>query len=173
MGRSSKERLMQELSKIRTELKEEVARMRPEHFDWAPAREMKTCRDLLVEIATTEKFAAAWLTRQAGGKWDDGHEWSNAEASVKWQGNDSGSALRALDGARSETFRYLNGCTEALLLTPLPLSPGLIEEFGSPEIEAEEILRWIARHEYYHLAQLITYRWILGDNPYKRTSVSS
>ena len=27
-------------------------------------------------------------------------------------------------------------------------------------------IREIARHEYYHLGQMITYRWIQGHNPY-------
>jgi hypothetical protein len=26
----------------------------------------------------------------------------------------------------------------------------------------------VGMHEYYHMGQLIAYRWIRGDNPYKR-----
>lgn len=29
------------------------------------------------------------------------------------------------------------------------------------------MVRWVARHEYYHLGQLIYNRWLLGYNPYK------
>jgi hypothetical protein len=34
------------------------------------------------------------------------------------------------------------------------------------ELEPEEALRWIAMHEYYHLGQIITYRWSQGFSPF-------
>jgi hypothetical protein len=42
------------------------------------------------------------------------------------------------------------------------------EVYWGSAIEPEEVARWIARHEYYHLGQIISYRWILGDNPLQR-----
>jgi len=32
-------------------------------------------------------------------------------------------------------------------------------------VEPEELLRWVVRHEYYHLGQMITYQWQRGKNP--------
>ena len=41
-------------------------------------------------------------------------------------------------------------------------------EGGGDTIEPEELVRWVCRHEYYHLGQIIIYRWMQGDNPYAR-----
>jgi hypothetical protein len=55
-GRSHRERLLKELSVIRRELSEEVQRLTPEEFDWAPRPDMKSFKAFLLEIGTMEKF---------------------------------------------------------------------------------------------------------------------
>jgi len=78
------------------------------------------------------------------------------------------SALQVLERVRAQTLSYLNDCSEERIETPVPLLEAWHGYFGGPTVEPEEIIRWVARHEYYHLGQIIIYRWMLGDNPYKR-----
>jgi hypothetical protein len=57
----------------------------------------------------------------------------------------------------AETLGYLNACSEEQW-----------QVYWSDAIEPEETVRWITRHEDYHLGQIISYRWLLGDDPYQR-----
>ena len=43
MGRPHKDRLIYDFSEIRTELAAEVAKLKPEEFNWAPRPDMKSC----------------------------------------------------------------------------------------------------------------------------------
>jgi uncharacterized damage-inducible protein DinB len=157
-GRPHRDRLLQELSDIRKELTEEAHKLKPEEFNWAPRPDMKTCKALLQEIGTMEKICVSWITQQTKLEWDK---------AVAWSGQDARAILSDLEKTRAETLRYLNSCTEEKLQTPVAL-PEAWHQYWGPTVEPEEMLRWVTRHEYYHLGQLITYRWILGDNPYKR-----
>jgi uncharacterized damage-inducible protein DinB len=94
-------------------------------------------------------------------------DWKDAESSLGLDRSEPGSAIEALARVREETQSYLNACSEEQLETPIPL-PEVWHVYWGPTIEPEEVIRWVARHEYYHLGQFITYRWTLGDNPYKR-----
>lgn len=158
-GRGHKERLTSEFNDIRKELTEEVKKLKSEEFDWAPRPEMKTCKGLLQEIGAMEKICVNWIASQSKLEW---------EKAVPWSGNDSQSTLNDLEKVRAETLQYLNACTEDKLQTSVPV-PEEWHQYMGKTVEPEEMLRWVARHEYYHLGQLITYRWILGDNPYKKT----
>jgi hypothetical protein len=142
-------------------LSQEVERLKPEEFDWAPRPDMKTFKALLQEIGTMEKVCVGWLLHQAV------LDWKDAESSLGLDRNEPGAAIQALGRVRKETVDYLNACSEAQLQTPV-LLPEEWHVYWGPTIEPEEVVRWVARHEYYHLGQFITYRWILGDNPYKR-----
>jgi len=161
-GRPHRERLIQELDGIRKELSGEVQRLKPEEFDWAPGPDMKSFRALLQEIGTMEKVCVGWFIHRAV------LDWKDAENSLGLNGSEPGAAIDALGRVRGETHSYLNACTEEQLQTPVSL-PEEWHVYWGPTIEPEEVIRWVARHEYYHLGQLITYRWILGDNPYKRS----
>ena len=94
-------------------------------------------------------------------------DWPQAEAAVGWTGNTADEALAALGCVRERTLTYLTASTEESLQTPIPMPEAWHQYFG-PTVEPEELVRWIARHEYYHLGQIITYRWMRGDNPYRR-----
>jgi uncharacterized damage-inducible protein DinB len=157
-GRGHKERLTSEMGDIRKELTEEVKKLKPEEFGWAPRPDMKSCKALLQEIGTMEKICVHWIAKQNKLDWDK---------AVQWSGNDSQATLTDLEKLRAETLQYLSDCTEEKLQTPVPV-PQEWQQYMGKTVEPEEMLRWVARHEYYHLGQLITYRWILGDNPYKK-----
>lgn len=105
-----------------------------------------------------EKICMTWTTHQEMLGW---------ETAVAWSGNTAESTLKDLAAIRAETLAYLNASTEETLETPIPVPSEWREYFSGDTIEPEEMIRWVIRHEYYHLGQLITYRWILGDNPYK------
>lgn len=75
--------------------------------------------------------------------------------------------LDGLARVRAATTRYLNGASDEQLRSPIAMPEEWHQYFG-PSVEPEELIRWVARHEYYHLGQLIIYRWLLGDNPYQR-----
>jgi hypothetical protein len=144
-------------------LAEEVRRIKPEELDWTPAPEMKSSRALLQEIGTMERICVAWLTDHKVLNWQD--VWDSLDRGS----TEPGALLSALEDVREKTLQYLGGCNEERLQTPVPLPEEWHGYFDGPSVEPEEMLRWVSRHEYYHLGQLITYRWILGDNPYKRT----
>jgi uncharacterized damage-inducible protein DinB len=158
-GRPHKDRLLYDLNEVRKELAQVVQRIPSNEFDWAPGEGMKTCRALLLEIGTMERICTRWLTQQEMG------DWKEVQDATEWGDNEPASALRALDQVRAETLAYLSAATEERLQTPIPLPESWYQYFNSPVIEPEELLRWIVRHEYYHLGQLIIYRWTQGDNP--------
>lgn len=160
-GRPHRDRLLNDLEQVRKELVGEVQRLKPEEMDWAPRPDMKSCRALLLEITTMEKECVHWLSK------GEMLDWKEIENSLTWPDNEPRSALSALERVREETLAYLNDRTEAELESSIPV-PEEWRQYLGAAIEPEEIVRWVARHEYYHLGQLITYRWILGDNPYKR-----
>jgi uncharacterized damage-inducible protein DinB len=160
-GRPHKDRLLHDLDEIRMELAGEVRRIKPEELNWAPRSDMKTFKALLLEIGAMEKVCMHWLAHQTM------FDWKEAEAAVGSDANDPGGLLEGLGRVREATLGYLNACSEEKLQTPVPV-PKEWEVYWGSAIEPEETVRWIARHEYYHLGQIISYRWILGDNPYQR-----
>lgn len=162
-GRPHRDRLLYELNEIRVELTREVQRFQPEEIDWAPRPGMKSCRALLTEIGTMEKVCVHLISH------GEELDWKETEAAIAWAGSEPAAAIRSLDQVRAGTLAYLKECTEERLQTPVPLPQSWYQYFDNATIEPEEMLRWVARHEYYHLGQLITYRWLLGDDPYKRS----
>ena len=79
--------------------------------------------------------------------------------------NDLTTLLADLANIRAETLAFLDACTEEQLQTPMPLTPEWQGYFHAPTVEPEVLLRWIVRHEYYHLGQLVTYQWQRGNLP--------
>jgi uncharacterized damage-inducible protein DinB len=152
------QRLLWELEDIRQELVDIVRKLKPEEFDWHPRPDMKSPKDLLQEIGTMERVC---MTVAAGRPKPD---WEKA---VTWSGNDAGTTLKDLEKIRAETVSFLKPATDEQLVRSIPVPESWRQYFKEPTVEPEELVRWVARHEYYHLGQLITYRWLLGYNPYK------
>lgn len=152
------QRLLWELEDIRQELAAEVRQLKPEELDWHPRPDMKSPKGLLQEIGTMEKVCMAIA---AG---DPELEWEKA---VSWSGEDAGAILSDLERIRAETTTFLRSAADGQLTKPVSLPESWQQYFKGATVEPEELVRWVARHEYYHLGQLITYRWLLGHNPYK------
>ena len=160
-GRPHSERILADLEEIRCELLVEAGRISHNQLDWVPSTGMKSYRDLLIEIGATEaENLCAIKTGEA--------DWNKAVAYVGGRGSDVQSVLSDLTKVRQETIDYLKAISEEDLQRPVPLPKAWYEHFdGRTEIEPEELFRWTARHEYYHLGQIITMRWLQGHNPYQ------
>jgi uncharacterized damage-inducible protein DinB len=160
--RPHKDRLLFDLNATRQELISEASRFTPEEFDWTPAEGMKSCKALLVEIGTMETICSQFWIHQKM------RDWGAITAELEQRAESPSSLLKALDEIRAETVSALRDSTEDDLQAPLSLPESWHGYFNSPTVEPEELLRWIVRHEYYHLGQIIIYRWVRGDNPYAR-----
>jgi uncharacterized damage-inducible protein DinB len=121
---------------------------------------MKTYRDLLIEIGAIE---AENLGLIKTGKAD----YNKAVDKLGGRGSDVQSVLADLERVRRETIDYLENVSEKQLQQSLDLPEDWYDYFGSETIEPEELLRWIVRHEYYHLGQIVTMRWMQGHDPYR------
>lgn len=157
-GRPHRDRLLNSLNSVREELLQVAGQIPPDQFDWAPGADMKSFKAQLREIGTMERISTAWLSRKEELDW---------ETAVAWTGEDLESTLGDLASVRNETLAYLKDTGEQQLETPVKTPWD--HYFGTTATEPEEMVRWIAMHEYYHLGQIISYRWILGDNPYKQS----
>lgn len=152
------QRLLWELKDIRNELGEVVRKLKPEEFEWRPRPDMKSIKELLQEIGIMEKISMTFVAKGSKLEWD---------RAVSWSGSDQNAIWKDLEAIRAETNRFLQSTKDELLQKPMQLPESWHQYFGGPTVEPEELVRWVARHEYYHVGQLITYRWLLGYNPYK------
>jgi uncharacterized damage-inducible protein DinB len=155
------ERLKIELDVIRRDLFRAAEALEPEAWDWAPQADMKSFRKLLLEIGALELMNLRVL--QGGGS-DD---WGEAEGEVARRAGETGLPLQTLTDLRAETLTWLAAADDEQLRTPIPIPESWAHAFGGvTALEPEELVREIARHEYYHFAQIVTYRWLRGHNPY-------
>lgn len=159
MSKERVERLMADLKSVRSELFKEAEAIKPEEFAWEPRPGMKSAKALLQEIGTMEKVCVHHLKTGKTVSWDQ---------AVSWSGNDAQAIMGDLDKIRKETLAHLKGLSDADLDRPHQLPKEWEQYFGGPAVAPEEMIRWVTRHEYYHLGQLITYRWLLGYNPYQQ-----
>jgi hypothetical protein len=160
MARPLRDRLIFELNQIRDELRDTVAPIPTAELDYVPHEGMKGYRAQLIEIGAMLAESVVFLTT---GKVP---EWKDCEARVK--GNTAAELLASLDSHGSELLHYLESSSDEDLLEVLPIPADWEWCFGTGLIEREELVRWVARHEYYHLGQIIAFRWSQGHNPYKK-----
>jgi len=156
-GRPHAERLRSDLDEIRAELVKTVRGLAPDELDWSPRPDLKmrSFRQLLQEIGAMEQLTLH-MARHGQEK-----DWEAAWNAIA--GDDIGALLACLESVRAETLAYLDACTEETLQTPVALAPEWQGYFHAPAVEPEELMRWIARHEYYHLGQMVTYQWQRGN----------
>jgi len=156
MARPLVERLEFDLVRNRTELLEVVSSI--EDLDYAPAAGMKSYREQLVEIGAMEAESLLFLTTGTV------PPWSELEAQVV--GSTLSEILASLEKIRSRLLQYLRSIDKEDLAQPLSVPTEWVSFVGDTTLEREELFRWLARHEYYHLAQIISYCWIQGISPY-------
>jgi uncharacterized damage-inducible protein DinB len=160
MGRTRITTLQRILKDIRTELLKEAEKIKPEEYNWEPRPGMRTFNGQIQEIGTMEKICIHNLRTQQP------LDWGKA---IAWSGEDLIAHLKDLEGVRKETNQFLDSLADDKELDkPHQLLPDWRQYWWNQEsVATEEMLRWIARHEYYHLGQIISYLWLLGNNPYK------
>lgn len=155
-GRPHAERLRHNLNEIRAELIGTVRELGLDGLNWTPRPALRTAKQLLQEIGAMEECSRRWITHQELPDW--------GEVTNRLDADTPDAILSGLEQVRAETLAYLNGCTEEQIETPMPLPEPWYEYFGGATvIEPEELLRWVARHEYYHLGQLNTFAMMRAD----------
>jgi hypothetical protein len=157
MSRALRDRLKFDLARNRAELEQVVEHI--DDLDYAPKLGMKTYRDQIVEIGAMEAESVALL--RTGSVPD----WKFLESHV--EGSTVEELLTSLSEIRSDLFGYLDSIGDDELSRPVDVPKEWAPFVGDTELEREELFRWLGRHEYYHLGQIITYRWVQGFNPYK------
>jgi|GEM_PF-2017606 len=158
--RPHKDRILSDLNDIRKELIDTVNQLSPDELDREFPHGIKNYRAILQEIGAMEAITVGVLK----GESDD---WEAAVAKAGCKGPDAASVVADLSKLREETVAYLEAATEDQMETPFDLPQSWHGYFNAPHVEPEELFRWIVRHEYYHLGQMITMRWMDGHNPYK------
>ena len=146
-----------DLTKVRNELESVLSTLPDDELNFAPAQGMKTYRDLIREIGAMEYESLVLLGTGVAPQWEE------CEAHI--DGGTKGELLAQLSSVRAKLLAWIEqGDLAALVPLPVEWHP----YYDGPEIVAEELIRWVTRHEYYHLGQIITYRWIQGSNPYRK-----
>ncbi len=157
MAKSLRDRLIYDLTDVRKELRETVAPMDGGELDEVPGEGMRSARAVLQEVGAMEAVCMSVLLTGQEGDWQ--------AASERITGDSGDALLAALDDLRRETLDYVARADESKLQTPAPLPESWFGYFDSADIAPEDMIRWIARHEYYHLGQLVIYRWLKGHSP--------
>jgi uncharacterized damage-inducible protein DinB len=118
-------------------------------MDWSPVSGMRTVSGQLTEIAITEMQILASLKD---------HRYISDEDAKRTIGDcDSLDDLkRALEDSREHTMDYLDS-----------LTPDELEKQMSQTKSFRSNIEGIAFHEYYHVGQLTSYLWAMGDHPYE------
>lgn len=147
------ERIRFELNEVRAELIYVAGAIPVEAFSLALSEEARSPREILKEIGVMEVLSRSAATRQEMPGWQATMD--------SLDGDTAAVVLDKLASVRAETLVYLDTVQETELEIPIPLPEGWSEYFGGATvIEPEELVRWICRHEYYHLGQLNTYNFI-------------
>lgn len=154
------ERLLHELDQVRGELRATVSSIPNSDLDWAPAPDMKSYRKLLIETAGMLGEVAILL--------GEGRIHDYFVLKEEIVGETFEELLAILDGYLETVRLWVREATEDHWRTPFAIPDEWAGFYGTKQIEPEEMIRWVARHEYYHLGQILLYRWIQGHNPYNK-----
>ena len=144
---------------VRSDLDDAIGRLTPEMMPWAPSPGMRTISGQLLEIVGTEMQVLRMLKE---GK-------TLSDEKVRQILGEYGSLTRlqrALADVRQETLEYIDSFSPEQLDEPVEVPTNWFESLGLPAVPRSEVIRSIAQHEWYHTAQLVSYLWSLGDNPY-------
>ncbi|MBS1712143.1 MAG: DinB family protein [Armatimonadetes bacterium] len=153
----SRELLKSRLAYVRRDLDEAVSRLTDEDMGWAPAEGMRTIGGQLHEIAATELQDIA-LFRGETTRFDEIAKGAKRGTLAEYK--------ELLAATRGELIALIDSLSEADLAKPLQVDPRWFESFGNSEVPLAEAIRSVAMHEWYHTAQLVSYLWAKGDNPY-------
>jgi uncharacterized damage-inducible protein DinB len=156
---SRKELIIARLRFVRRDLDEILDHVTEERVNWKPAEGVRPLDDQLLEIAMNEVMSIAFLR--------DGVTLSHAEAEATLIHDGTiGSLKQVLLEVRQSTVSYIDDLSEDELAEPVVASNPWFASFGLKEVPRYDALTSIALHEHYHVGQLVTYLWTMGDDPY-------
>jgi uncharacterized damage-inducible protein DinB len=155
MGRPLRDRLAFDLARVRAELIQVVSPIND--LSYAPAAGMNTYREQMIEIGAADAESISIITV------GEVPAWSELESKVT--GRTTVELLDSLALLREQLIVYLGSLSDQELSEAVDVPPEWASLVGDTTLEREELFRWLARHEYYHLGQIITYRWIQGFRP--------
>src|SRR5579862_6035532 len=145
MGRRLGERLSFEAEQIRKELRKEISKVSEADLDWAPAEGMKSYRALLKEIGAMQVESTILV--------DEGWLPSYEQAEERITGATVEQLMASLDENHRQLLGYLAKVEDSVLNDPIEVPKDWEGFFGTTQLEPEELVRWICRHEYYHQGQ--------------------
>lgn len=148
------------LASVRAELEETFPHLSDDMLDWAPAPGMRTVQGQFVEILVTEHSIDDRLYKRPRRTYEE------REAPF-WEIKSVAGLVQTLAEVRRETLAFIEGMDEEALSAPVDVSPEFTQWQGIHPVSVAELVRFIARHEYYHVGQLTSYLWARGDDPYK------
>lgn len=155
-----KQLLLARLAFVRRELNEVLQHLTDDRLDYAPGPGVRPTYDQFLEIGMNEVMAIALLR--------DGKTLTHAEAEAGLSHEPTVAAYEKMLGdVRSETLAYIETLSEEDLAEPVEASNPWYASFGLKLVPRYDALTSIALHESYHVAQLVTYAWARGDDPYQ------
>jgi len=157
MSRTRAGRVLHEFDDVRGELLERMRQVAPDEFDWVPRPGMKSIRAQLDEIGRMEKIVLEHVKTGTRPSWED---------ALTWPGDSIAEYISVLDQVRDELKEHITGMSDSDLDHLIKLPEKWVQYWKVVEMAREEYLRWIIRHEYYHVGQVTVLLWILGKNPY-------
>jgi hypothetical protein len=158
-GPSRKELIVARLGFVRRDLDELLEHVTDGAVKWAPADGVRPLDDQFLEIAMNEVMSIALLR--------DGVTLSHAEAEATLVHDGTVGALKeVLVDVRQATLSYIEALSEEELAEAVEASNPWFASFGLKKVPRYDALTSIALHEHYHVGQLITYLWTMGDDPY-------
>jgi hypothetical protein len=157
---SRKELLLARLAFVRRELKEVLEHCSDKLLPYAPGAGVRPTFDQFLEIGMNEVMAVAFLR--------DGKTLTHAEAEATLSHVPTVDAYGTmLADVRAETIAYIESLSEDDLAEAVEASNPWFASFGLKRVPRYDALTSIALHESYHVAQLVTYAWTRGDDPYQ------
>ena len=165
MSRALRDRIIYELQQVRAELHEVCRTLTPSDLEYAPALGMRTLRGQLLEIKSTQDQIAEMILT--------GKYVSFSEPTDKEEQATCNELLNRLDITLSQLTTYLNSLENTDFANTIEVPESWQDFLGTTNIEIDELARWLARHEYYHIGQIVSYRWAQGHNPYESPTMES
>jgi hypothetical protein len=155
-----KQLILARLAFVRRDLEEVFRHLNEENLDYAPGPGVRPTFDQFLEIGMNEVMALALLR--------DGKTLTHAEGEAQLSYELTVASYRKmLADVRAETVAYIESLSEEDLAEPVEASNPWYASFGMKAVPRYDALTSIALHEAYHVAQLITYAWARGDDPYE------
>ena len=144
---------------VRADLDVVVGRLTQADMGFAPRDNMRTVAGQLQEIAGTETQLQAWLIEGKQIPWEQANDFGS-------EGDSLEDMKRVLQVIRNRTLAYIDAISDQEAEEFVAMPKGWFEALGREAVPRSEVLRSLAQHEWYHVGQLVSYRWFQGDDPY-------